>query len=77
MEYKNRNYSEGKDKNSYFFKLRTSYNLSQSDMAVILGVSQSYLSKIENGKMLPDFYLLKMLKMEFFQDINEVIDAME
>lgn len=74
MEYKNRIYSEGKDKNSYFFKLRTSYNLSQSEMSLLLGASQSYYSKIENGKKVPDFHFLKMLRLEFGVDVNEILD---
>lgn len=41
--------------------LRVEHNLSQDDLANLIGVDRSYISKWENGVVRPEFHHLVML----------------
>lgn len=51
---------------------RHSINKTQDGMAKILGVSNSYYSKVERGARNPSFNFIKKFKEEFEIDTNEI-----
>ncbi len=53
--------------------LRTENNLTQQDLASILGVTYQAVSKWENGKNIPDISVLKQISEEFNININDIL----
>jgi transcriptional regulator with XRE-family HTH domain len=57
-------------------QFRTQNNVQQKELAIVVGISQSYLSKIESNKINPDTELLKKISrflntpIEKFYDID-------
>lgn len=53
-------------------KLRESHNISQEELALRLGISQSKLSKIENGRLKTRFPLLVKVFIVFELSLDEL-----
>lgn len=54
---------------------RKALNLTQSDLALILNVSDKTISSWENGRSYPDILMLKSIAMALKTDVNILIDA--
>ncbi|EMG6029600.1 helix-turn-helix transcriptional regulator [Enterococcus faecium] len=56
--------------------LRKKRGLTQNELSKIVGISRSYYSDIENGRVLPSgrilFEMNKVLKIFTFNDVNSV-----
>ena len=52
--------------------LRKQHNMTQSELAEKLGIEQSYLSLIENGKRKPHAELLQKIATEFDKTVEEL-----
>ena len=59
----------------YIYKLRTSADLSQSELAKKLGVSNKAISKWENGKAKPQVDMLKKLAIVFGVSVESLLDT--
>ena len=46
-------------------KLRNTLNLTQSEFSMLLGVKQSYISRIENGEKIPNVKLIMKIANVF------------
>lgn len=57
--------------------LRQHKNLTQPELADSLGIEQSYLSKLENGKSLPSSDVLNRVLDVFAIDISELVDDLD
>ena len=58
-------------------QLRVDKNLTQPELAAAMGIEQSYLSKLENGRSLPsDDMLLRILDV-FGTDVGELVDDLD
>lgn len=55
-------------------KIRQRTKLNQTDFANKIGFSQSYVSKVEAGKILPCYELLAVLRRVFRLNINKMMD---
>ncbi len=55
--------------------LRIKNNLTQNDLANILGVTYQAVSKWENGKNIPDIAVLKQISSYFKIDINNLLEG--
>lgn len=55
--------------------LRKEKNLTQKELADLLGVTYQAVSKWENGKNIPDIAILKKISDEFSIDINEILNG--
>ena len=55
------------------FELRTKFNLSQAELAKILGVTNKAVSKWETGKAKPKTDLIRKLALFFKIDVNELL----
>lgn len=53
--------------------IRKNMKISQGDFADTLGVTQSYISKIESGLTTPNVSFLKSFREKFGADINTII----
>ena len=51
-------------------QLRTDKNLTQPELAAAMGIEQSYLSKLENGKSLPSNDMLQRILDVFGTDTS-------
>lgn len=60
---------------TFIRKLRKKNNLSQSEFASKLGVTFQAVSKWENGKNLPDMFILKEISNQFNVSIEEIING--
>ena len=54
-------------------KLRKERNLSQQELAEILGISQQSINKYENHDVQPDFHTLKKMAMFFNTSVDYLI----
>ena len=54
-------------------QIRLDHELSQIEMATMLGVTQGALSKIENGTLEPTLRMLHLLMVNFEVNLNEFI----
>ena len=54
-------------------QIRLQKNISQSDLAKILGVNKSYISNIENGKMNPTLSTIANLAQKLEVTTNELL----
>ena len=54
-----------------FKQIRKDKKLKQADFAKVLGVSQSYISQIENNKTIPNKRFLKLFCLLFEVDMKE------
>ena len=64
------------DKVSQFIKdIRKKNNLTQKDLASKYGVTYQAVSKWENGKNLPDMFLLKQMSEDFNVSLDEILDG--
>lgn len=62
------------DKVSQFIKdIRKKNNLTQKDLASKYGVTYQAVSKWENGKNLPDMFLLKQMSEDFNVSLDEIL----
>lgn len=59
------------------FNLRTSFKLSQSQLAEMVGVTNKAVSKWENGKSKPTTNVIRKLAAVFHTDIDELLMARE
>lgn len=59
------------------FDLRTSFKLSQSQLAEMVGVTNKAVSKWENGKSKPTTNMIRKLAAVFHTDIDELLMARE
>ena len=59
------------------FNLRTSFKLSQSQLAEMVGVTNKAVSKWENGKSKPTTNVIRRLAAVFHTDIDELLMARE
>lgn len=55
-------------------EFRERHGLSQNDLALELGVSQSYISKIEKDQLNPSFTFLLDIRNKFNYNVNKLID---
>lgn len=55
-------------------KIRLKHGLKQDDFARELGFTQSYISKVEAGKLNPSYELMVMLRRFCKLNINKLID---
>ena len=63
---------------SYIIKdLRKKNNLTQSELASLLGVTFQAVSKWENGKSIPDILLLKQISEKFNVDLDYLLSGKE
>lgn len=53
---------------------RKEYNLTQNELAIKVGVSRSYISDIENGRLIPSGKIILKINqiLPIFLDINDV-----
>ncbi|WP_368905922.1 helix-turn-helix domain-containing protein [Staphylococcus haemolyticus] len=53
---------------------RKEYNLTQNKLAIKVGVSRSYISDIENGRLIPSGKIILKINqiLPIFLDINDV-----
>ena len=58
-------------------QLRTDKNLTQPELAAAMGIEQSYLSKLENGKSLPSNDMLQRILDVFGTDIGDLVDDLD
>ncbi len=63
---------EKPDKINFLRFYRLSNNLNQHEMAEVLGVAQSTISKVESGVLEPDYHMLRKMKLAFKIDLNKV-----
>lgn len=56
-------------------QIRKEHNLTQKEFAEKYGVTYQAVSKWENGKNLPDMYLLKKISQDFNIDMEELLDG--
>ena len=54
---------------------RKALNLTQSDLAMMLNVSDKTISSWENGRSYPDILMLKSIAKALNTDVNILIDA--
>ena len=59
---------------NYVYRLRKETKLSQNDFATFVGITQSTLSKIENGILKPELNMIRALRESFGVSIDEAID---
>ena len=59
------------------FDLRTSFKLSQSQLAEMVGVTNKAVSKWENGKSKPTTNMIRKLAAVFHTDIDELLTMRE
>ena len=57
--------------------LRAAKLLNQQALATLAGLSQSSLSRFENGQSLPDAYELRALARAFGQKPNQLVEKIE
>ena len=57
--------------------LRKKNNLTQSELASLLGVTFQAVSKWENGKSIPDILLLKQISEKFNVDLDYLLSGKE
>lgn len=55
--------------------LRKEKNLTQKELADLLGVTYQAVSKWENGKNIPDIAILKKISEEFHIDMNAILEG--
>jgi transcriptional regulator with XRE-family HTH domain len=58
-------------------QLRTDRNLTQPELAEAMGIEQSYLSKLENGKSLPSNDVLNRILDVFAIEIGDLVDNLD
>lgn len=58
-------------------QLRQEKNLTQPELAETLGIEQSYLSKLENGKSLPSGDVLKRILDAFGLSLEQLIEELD
>ena len=58
----------------YIYKLRTKKNLSQANLAELLGISDKAVSKWENGKSKPQVEMLKKLAIVLGASFEEMLN---
>lgn len=58
-------------------QLRNDKRLTQPDLAAAMGIEQSYLSKLENGKSLPSNDVLNRILDVFGLDIGDLVDDLD
>lgn len=52
--------------------IRVFHDISQKDLAIRLGISNSYLSEIENGKKAPSIELIEKYAIEFNMPVSSI-----
>ena len=57
--------------------LRQQRNLTQPELAEALGIEQSYLSKLENGKSIPSADVLDRILDEFQLEVGDLVDDLD
>lgn len=62
---------------NYIKKLRLKNNLSQSDLAKKLSVTNQAISKWENGRGIPDVEMLKQLSVIFNVNVDDILNGEE
>ena len=60
---------------SYIAKKRRGKNLTQEQLAEMLGVSNKTISKWENGKCMPDYGIIEQLCKELSITLSELMDG--
>ena len=55
----------------YLIAIRKTLHLKQEELAAILGVDASYISKIENGHTVPTFHWIERLNEYVVEHIND------
>ena len=58
-------------------QLRIDKNLTQPELAAAMGIEQSYLSKLENGKSLPSNDMLQRILDVFGTDVGDLVDDLD
>lgn len=59
---------------NFLRSIRDTKNITQNQMASILGVAQGTVSKVERNKLTLDFEQLAILREKFQIDVNEYLD---
>ena len=62
---------------NYIKKIRLKNNLSQSDLAKKLSVTNQAISKWENGRGIPDVEMLKQLSVIFNVNVDDILNGEE
>lgn len=62
---------------NYIKELRLKNNLSQSDLAKKLSVTNQAISKWENGRGIPDVEMLKQLSVIFNVNVDDILNGEE
>ena len=62
---------------NYIKELRLKNNLSQSDLAKKLSVTNQAISKCENGRGIPDVEMLKQLSVIFNVNVDDILNGEE
>lgn len=57
--------------------LRQEKSLTQPELAEVMGIEQSYLSKLENGKSLPSNDMLQRILDAFGLEVGELVDGLD
>ena len=60
---------------NYIKELRLKNNLSQSDLAKKLSVTNQAISKWENGRGIPDVEMLKQLSVIFNVNVDDILNG--
>ena len=58
-------------------ELRQEKSLTQPELAEVMGIEQSYLSKLENGKSLPSNDMLQRILDAFSLEVGELVDGLD
>ena len=66
-----------KDIGNFIAKKRRAKNLTQEQLAQLLGVSNKTVSKWENGKSMPDYSIIELLCKELDITLRELLDGKE
>ena len=58
-------------------QLRKEKSLTQPELAEVMGIEQSYLSKLENGKSLPSNDMLQRILDAFDLEVSDLVDGLD
>ena len=54
-------------------RIRKKNNITQKDLAKLVGVTQGYVSKIENGTAMPNLLFVNKIRVKFNVNLDELL----